>query len=108
MEKTISVRENEKNNRSVGELQYTSLAKRIPQDDLSESREDSMDSQSSVKERLTYLANKTNAADFEALISIALTLLNTGIELEEEGYEIQAVKNSFFAKEVIKIKIQRG
>lgn len=61
-----------------------------------------------ITEKLTYLAKKMNAEDFEALISHALTLLNTGLSLEEKGYELHAVKKGIFAKEVIKIKISRG
>lgn len=60
---------------------------------------------SSMSHSLMYLAEKLKVSSMEQLFSKALTFINWGMELEEKGYKVQAVKSSFFTKEVIKFRI---
>lgn len=62
----------------------------------------------SKESKLTYLANKLCGGSMESLFSKAVSLVNMGMQLEERGYEIMAVKRNFFKKEVIKFRIQGG
>jgi hypothetical protein len=59
----------------------------------------------STESRFTYLTEKLKVSSMEQLLSKALSFINWGIELEERGYEVQAVKRNFFTKEVLKFKI---
>jgi hypothetical protein len=54
---------------------------------------------------LTYLANKLRVSSMEQLFSKSLSFVQWGVELEERGFEVQAVKRGFFSREVIKLKI---
>jgi hypothetical protein len=62
----------------------------------------------STGETLTYLAERLNVGSAEGLLSKALSFVNMGLQLEDRGYEILAVKKSLFSKEVIKFNLQGG
>ena len=64
-----------------------------------------MEEESFAGHKLTYLAEKLKASGVEQLLSKALSLVNWGIELEERGYRVQAVKRNLFSKEVITFRI---
>jgi hypothetical protein len=55
---------------------------------------------------LTYLSEKLKVSSIEQLFSKALSFISWGIELEERGYEVLAVKRNFLKKEVLKFKIR--
>jgi hypothetical protein len=59
-----------------------------------------------LRRTLTYLSEKLSVTTMEQLFSKVLSFAHWGIELEEKGFEIMAVKRSFFAKEVIRFKIR--
>lgn len=60
---------------------------------------------SSRRSSLTYLSKKLHASSMEQLLSKALSFVNWGIELEERGFTVQAVKQNIFTKEVITFRI---
>lgn len=75
--------------------------------DLRRQLERAYDSVNNVREKrissaakLTYLAEKLKVSSVEQLLSKALSLLNMGLQLEERGYEVVAVKHNFFSKEL--------
>ena len=55
---------------------------------------------------LSYLSEKLNVTSIEQLFSKALSFAHWGVELEEKGFEILAVKRGFFSREVIHFKIK--
>ncbi|KRF31667.1 hypothetical protein [Paenibacillus sp. Soil787] len=57
-------------------------------------------------DRFTYLIEKVNVSGMTQLFSKALTLMNICVELEDMGYEIQAVRNKFFSREVKNIQLR--
>jgi len=58
---------------------------------------------------LKNLSQKLGVRTTEQLFSKALSLVNMGVELEERGYEICAVRRSgLFGKEVVRLQIGRS
>lgn len=65
--------------------------------------------QSGIFVMLKYLSQKLGVHTTEHLFSKALSLVKMGVELEERGYEICAVRRSgLFGKEVVRLQIGRS
>ncbi|MFD2614644.1 hypothetical protein [Paenibacillus gansuensis] len=64
--------------------------------------------QSTAVGKLTYLTERLNVTSTEGLLSKALSFVNMGLQLEDRGYEILAVRKSLLSKEVIKFNLQGG
>ncbi|QHW35544.1 hypothetical protein GZH47_32170 (plasmid) [Paenibacillus rhizovicinus] len=79
------------------------LARLRRQLEASAAKEEGM---SPLRRTLTYLSEKLNVSSVEHLFSKTLSFIHWGVELEDKGFEIMAVKRGFFSKEVIHFKIR--